>query len=77
MIKVPLAAPQTAAVVNGPRLFTDPVTGAMNGLQNAPPTPQHPSGMNWAPTPITDACHDITTYPEIGLAAGPARATAC
>ena len=46
------------------------VTGAMNGLQNAPPTPQHPSGMNWGPTPITDACHDITTYPEIGLAAG-------
>ena len=70
MIKVPLAAPQTAAVVTESRLFTDPVTGAMNGLQNAPPTPQHPSGMNWGPTPITDACHDITTYPEIGLAAG-------
>ena len=70
VIKVPLAAPQNAAVVNESRLFTDPVTGAMNGLQNAPPTPQHPSGMNWGPTPITDACHDITTYPEIGLAAG-------
>ena len=26
--------------------------------------------MNWGPTPITDACHDITTYPAIGLAAG-------
>ena len=24
----------------------------------------------WGPTPITDACHDITTFPEIGLAAG-------
>ena len=70
VIKVPLAAPQTAAVVTESRLFADPVTGAMNGLQNAPPTPQHPSGMNWGPTPITDACHDITTYPEIGLAAG-------
>jgi hypothetical protein len=52
------------------RLFTDPVMGAMNGSQNAPPTPQHPSGMNWGPTPITAACHDITTFPEIGLAAG-------
>jgi hypothetical protein len=70
IIKVPLAAPETAAVVGGPRLFTDPATGAIDGLQNAPPTPTHPSGMPWGPTPITDACHDITTFPEIGLAAG-------
>ncbi len=70
IIKVPLAAPATAAVVGGPRLFTDPATGAINGLQNAPPTPLHPSGTPWGPTPITDACHDITTYPAIGLAAG-------
>jgi hypothetical protein len=69
VIKVPVAAPQNAAVVSEPRLFAD-ATGAVNGLQNAVPTPQHPSGMNWGPTPITDACHDITVYPEIGLAAG-------
>ena len=25
---------------------------------------------DWAPTPITDACHDITVYEEIDLAAG-------
>ncbi len=70
VIKVPLAAPETATVVGGPRLFTDPATGAIDGLQNAPQTPLHPSGSPWGPTPITDACHDITTYPEIGLAAG-------
>ncbi|MET0937590.1 MAG: PxKF domain-containing protein [Gaiellaceae bacterium] len=70
VIKVPLAAPQDAAVVNEVRLFTDPNTGAIDGLQNAPPTPLHPSGIAWGPTPITDACHDITAYPEIGLAAG-------
>jgi hypothetical protein len=70
IIKVPLAAPETAAVVGEPRLFTDPATGAIDGLQNAPPTPNHPSGIPWGPTPITDACHDITTFPEIGLAAG-------
>ena len=69
IIKVPLANPAAAAVVGEPRLFTDPVTGAIDGLQNAPPTPLHPSGMNWGPTPITDACHDITSYPAIGLAA--------
>jgi hypothetical protein len=69
VIKVPLANPDQAAIVNQPRLFTDPATGAINGLQNAVPTPLHPSGMNWGPTPITDACHDITAYPAIGLAA--------
>ncbi|MGF1645966.1 MAG: LVIVD repeat-containing protein [Kineosporiaceae bacterium] len=70
VIKVPLAAPETAELVGGPRLFADPATGAVNGLQNAPPAPTHPSGEPWGPTPITDACHDITAYPEIGLAAG-------
>jgi hypothetical protein len=70
VVKVPLAAPQNAAIVNGPRLMRDATTGQLNGLQNAVPTPQHPSGMNWSPTPTSDSCHDITTYPEIGLAAG-------
>ncbi len=70
VIKVPLAAPQNAAVVNGPRLFRDAGTGQINGLQNAPTTPQHPSGTNWSPSPSSDSCHDVTTYPAIGLAAG-------
>ena len=70
VIRVPLANPAAAAIVSNPRLFRDPVTGAVDGLQNQPPTPLHPSGAPWGPTPITDACHDITTYPEIGLAAG-------
>ncbi|MGK5741187.1 hypothetical protein [Micromonospora sp. URMC 103] len=70
VIKVPLAAPQQAAVVNNPRLFADPQTGAVDGLQNTPPAPTHPSGGSWSPSPVTDACHDITAYPELGLAAG-------
>jgi hypothetical protein len=70
VIKVPLAEPETAEVVTGPRLFTDPETGRIDGLQNELPAPNHPSGMPWGPSPITDACHDITTYPELGLAAG-------
>jgi len=70
VIKVPVDAPETAALVSGPRLFTDPETGALDGLQNAPQTPLHPSGIPWGPTPITDACHDITTFPELGIAAG-------
>ena len=70
VIEVPLDAPEDAEVANEPRLFTDPESGAIDGLQNEPPTPNHPSGAPWGPTPITDACHDITAYPEIGLAAG-------
>ena len=70
VIRVPLAAPQNAAVVGTPRLFRNPTTGAINGLQNFNPTPLHPSGMGWGPSPTTDSCHDITTYPAIGLAAG-------
>jgi hypothetical protein len=70
VIKVPLAAPQNAAVVSEPRLFTDPQTGAINGLQNAPQTPQHPSGINWGPTPDTNSCHDITVFPALEIAAG-------
>jgi hypothetical protein len=69
VIKVPLAAPQNAAVVSTPRLFANEA-GAVDGLQNAPQTPQHPSGGNWSPTPVTDACHDITVYEELDLAAG-------
>ena len=32
VIKVPLAAPQDAQVVSSPRVFMDPRTGALNGL---------------------------------------------
>ena len=82
VIKVPLAAPETAAIVSQPRIFTDPATGAFNGLQNTivppattPPTPLppdaiHPSGTAYSPVPNTNTCHDITAYPELGLAAG-------
>jgi hypothetical protein len=70
VIRVPLAAPQNAAVVNTPRLFANEATGQINSLQNANPTPLHPSGIPWQPSPTTDSCHDITTYPELDIAAG-------
>ncbi|MFG2075284.1 LVIVD repeat-containing protein [Nonomuraea maritima] len=70
VIKVPLAAPQNAAIVNQPRIFTDPQTGAINGLQNTPPAPTHPSGGNWSPQPVTSACHDLTAFPAHNLVAG-------
>jgi hypothetical protein len=70
VIEVPVAAPQNARVVNEPRLFKDDQTGRIDSLQNQPQTPLHPSGTPWSPSPTTDSCHDITVYPEIGLAAG-------
>ena len=65
VIKVPLAAPQDAKVVSSPRVFIDPRTGALNGLNNGG---SHGKG---AEKPAdTNQCHDITVYSAIGLAAG-------
>lgn len=63
VIKVPLAAPQNAQVVNSPRVFMDPRTGAIAGLMSGE---THGKGK---PSP-TDQCHDITVYSALGLAAG-------
>jgi hypothetical protein len=70
VIKVPLAAPQTASIVSQPRIFTDPDTGAFNGLQNTLPGALHPSGTAYSPLPNTNTCHDVSAFPEIGLLAG-------
>jgi hypothetical protein len=84
VIKVPLAAPETASIVSQPRIFTDPDTGAFNGLQNTlpvvqgqTPTPDqlHPSStpttpVPYSPLPNTNTCHDVSAFPEIGLLAG-------
>lgn len=76
VIKVPLAAPETAAIVSRPRIFTDPATGAFNGLQNTLPCSQqpvgclHPSGTQYSPTPNTNTCHDVTAFPARELVAG-------
>jgi len=63
VIRVPLAAPHEARIVSEPRVFADPQTGdiaALRGLTRE----GRPSD-----SPIR-ACHDITSYPEIGLAGG-------
>lgn len=66
VIKVPLAAPQDAQVVSSPRLFIDPRTGALNGLNNG--GTHGKTGLEKASD--TNQCHDITAYSAIGLAAG-------
>jgi hypothetical protein len=99
VIRVPLAAPQKAAIVSSPRIFyglappprrVEPGRGNRGGGAATPTTP--PAGAPPA-TPPADAtaaagggrgrggdpngrnsgpnqCHDITVYPEIGLAGG-------
>ncbi len=65
VIQVPISAPERARIVNQPRIFADTVTGALAGLWQ---------GGNHGPSTqtsrITRSCHDITVFPEIGLAAG-------
>ena len=110
VIKVPLAAPQTAAIVSSPRIFNmlpvpprnaerDAVSGrgagagrgaapaaAAPGAAGAPPAgaagaPPAAEGAaavagrgrgrgNQGPPTGPNQCHDITVYPEIGLAGG-------
>jgi hypothetical protein len=65
VIKVPVATPQDAKVVSSPRVFIDPRTGALNGLNNG-----GSHGKDAAKPADTNQCHDITVYSAIGLAAG-------
>ncbi len=65
VIRVPLDAPQNARIVNSPRLFADAATGRIDGLAKA-----GDHGVNTQTTAETNMCHDITVYPEMGLAAG-------
>jgi hypothetical protein len=65
VVKVPLDAPQDAAVVSHPRIFSDPVTGAIDGLWKLG---NHGPGTQRSWT--TDRCHDITFFPSLGLGAG-------
>ena len=65
VIQVPLAAPEKARIVNRPRIFADPGTGSIAGLW-----PGGTHGPGTQKTSTTNQCHDITVFPEGGLAAG-------
>ena len=65
VIQVPLAAPQNAKIVNRPRIFADTATGNLSGLWQGG---HHGEGTQTSR--MTNQCHDITVFPEVGLAAG-------
>ena len=65
VIRVPLARPEEARVVSRPRVFADSDTGAIAGLWRG-----GDHGPGTQKTSETNQCHDITVFPELGLAAG-------
>ena len=65
VIQVSYDRPQEARIVNRPRVFADPETGSIAGLWKGG---DHGSGTQR--TYLTNQCHDITVFPELGLAAG-------
>ena len=60
-----MANPETARVVNAPRLFMDQESGDISGLHQG-----GDFGPGTQSSRQTNQCHDITVYPELGLAAG-------
>ena len=65
VIEIPLANPEEARVVSRPFVFQDPESGDVAGLWRG-----GDHGPGTQSTSPTTRCHDITAYPEIGLAAG-------
>ena len=65
VIKIPVARPYDAEVVNRPFIFADPQAGVLAGLWEG-----GDHGKGTQTTSQTNHCHDITAYPEIGIAAG-------
>lgn len=64
VVKVPLANPAAAEIVNMPRIFAN-AEGEIDGLWQGG---NHGEGTQ--SSRITNQCHDITAYPGVGLAGG-------
>ncbi len=66
VIQVPLAAPEKARIVNRPRIFADPGDRRDRRARGRAAI----TGRARRRRRATNQCHDITVFPEIGLAAG-------
>lgn len=65
IIRVPLDAPETAELIASPRIFADRDSGEIAGLWQGGQL-----GIASQRTAQTNHCHDITVYPELGIAGG-------
>ena len=65
VIEIPVDDPSKARIVDSPAVFADPKTGRLAGLWKG-----GDHGKNTQRTSQTNQCHDITVFPEAGIAAG-------
>jgi uncharacterized protein (DUF305 family) len=65
VIEIPVDDPGKARIVDSPAVFADPETGILAGLWRG-----GDHGDETQETSRTDQCHDITVFPDEGLAAG-------
>jgi hypothetical protein len=65
VIEIPVDDPAKARIVDSPTVFADAETGVLAGLWRGG---RH--GDDTQETERTDHCHDITVFPERGIAAG-------
>jgi len=65
VVEIPKARPQDARIVNRPFVFANEESGVLAGLWRG-----GDHGPDTQLTRETNQCHDITTFPELGLAAG-------
>jgi len=65
VIEIPVDDPGKARIVHSPAVFADPEEGVMAGLWRG-----GDHGDETQETSQTDQCHDITVFPELGIAAG-------
>lgn len=65
VIEIPVDDPSQSRIVSSPAVFADPETGRLAGLWQG-----GDHGDDTQETSVTNQCHDITVYPELGIAGG-------
>jgi hypothetical protein len=65
VIEIPVDDPSKSRIVSSPAVFADPETGRLAGLWQG-----GDHGDDTPDTSKTNQCHDITVYPEAGIAGG-------
>ncbi len=65
VIEIPVDDPSKSRIIDSPAVFADPETGRLAGLWQG-----GDHGDDTQESRITNQCHDITVFPEDGIAAG-------
>jgi len=69
VIEIPVDDPSQARIVDSPAVFADLESGALAGLWRGGEHDDE-DGARTQETSATDQCHDITVFPQSGIAAG-------